>query len=44
MQINASVGGECVSDAALESKKCRTPNSRLGETIMANETDVAFTL
>jgi len=44
MQINASVGGECAPDAALESRKCWTPNSRLGETTAGMAIDVAFTL
>jgi hypothetical protein len=44
MQINASVGGECASDAALGNKQCSLPTSRLGATIADKAMQVALTV
>jgi hypothetical protein len=44
IQINASVGGECVPGAALKGRNCSEADSVLGRTAEDNATQVAFTL
>ena len=44
MQINASVGGECATDAALENWNGSAAYSRLAEAVVGNATQVASSL